>query len=295
MPRRPRRSARVVGLLVEAFEENNLLTYASAIAFQLLIALVALVLLGLSLLHFLGVEEVWTEHLRRFVHARFSFETFLAIDTTVRRIFSEQSLPLLGFATVLATWEISGAVRAVMGALNEIYGNEETRPTWRRFAVSLVLAFAVGAALVGAVLAVLLRSAWPEAVPSPVVFVLSWGLAVALLLLAVALLLRFAPAHDHPIRWASIGSLLVIVAWTTMSVGFRFYVTHIADYRSALGNLVAVLTLTSYLYASAIVFLAGAQIDELLRRGVHGDAHIATLLPASWRERLGIARRATSR
>ena len=48
--------------IAEAFVEHNLLTYASAIAFQALIALVPLTLLGLGLLGATGHKEVWTEH-----------------------------------------------------------------------------------------------------------------------------------------------------------------------------------------------------------------------------------------
>ena len=82
MPSARARATKAVRLLADAFEENDLLTYASAIAFQLLIAVIALGLLGLSLLHFLGEQRVWADHLRPFVHARFSFETvFTATDS----------------------------------------------------------------------------------------------------------------------------------------------------------------------------------------------------------------------
>jgi membrane protein len=280
-----RTAARAAHLLEDAFERNNLLTYASAISFQVLIALVALVLLGLSLLHFLGIESVWTGHIRPFVHARFSPETYAAVDTTVGRIFRDQTVSLLVFASLLAVWEISGAVRAIMGALNQIYGSKETRTTWRRFAVSFALALAAGVAVIGAVLAVTLRSAWPSAIPSAVVFMLGWGAAVSLLLLALWLLFRFAPSKDLPTRWATVGSLVVIFAWVVASVGFRYYVVKVADYRSAIGNLAAVLTLTGYVYTSAIVLLVGAQIDEFLRRGARGDERVLALLPRSGRSR----------
>src|SRR2546422_42751 len=52
---------------------------------------------------------------------------------------------------VLAVWQISGAVRAVMGALNRIYRVEARRPWRRRMAVSTALAVAVGTFLLAAV------------------------------------------------------------------------------------------------------------------------------------------------
>jgi uncharacterized BrkB/YihY/UPF0761 family membrane protein len=46
----------VVRALAGAFSRNNLLTYASAIAFQVLVAAIALVLLGLALLELLSAR-----------------------------------------------------------------------------------------------------------------------------------------------------------------------------------------------------------------------------------------------
>ena len=49
-------------------------------------------------------------------------------------------------------WEVSGAMRAIMGALNRVYGAEENRPFVRRmilsFGLALVTATALGLAIV---------------------------------------------------------------------------------------------------------------------------------------------------
>ena len=50
------------------------------------------------------------------------------------------------------------------------------------------------------------------------------------------------------------------------SLIFRIYVGSVADFRSTLGTFIAVLILTGYLYTSAIVFLVGVQVDELIRK-----------------------------
>ena len=47
--------------VAECFAEHGLLTYASAIAFRALVALVPLTLLGLALLGVFGLEDVWTD------------------------------------------------------------------------------------------------------------------------------------------------------------------------------------------------------------------------------------------
>jgi len=213
------RARRGIRVLARCFGKHELLTYASAIAFQLLIALVALVLFGLSLLGTLGRETVWTEQLGPFVQEKFTAVTYLAIDSTVERIFDHDALFLFGFALALAVWEVSGAVRAAMGGLNKIYESEEARPVWLRFAISLGLAVSTTVCVVGAALLVTLGR-HTHSVPGRVAVGGSWIFAIVLLGSAVWLLLRFAPAEPRSSGWVSTGSLLVIVAGSSPRSGF---------------------------------------------------------------------------
>jgi membrane protein len=99
-------------------------------------------------------------------------------------------------------------------------------------------------------------------------FVLRWALGIGLMLLLVGLLVRFAPDRRQPLNWVSFGALLVVCGWIVMSVGFGWYVTRIADYQSVFGSLATVIVVMTYLYAAAIIFLTGVQIDALVRRGI---------------------------
>ena len=72
---------------------------------------------------------------------------------------------------------------------------------------------------------------------------LRWGGALALLITAVWLLLRFAPAHPGPHRWISFGSRAVRDRLGRHLAVFGFYVTPIADYGSIFGQLATVFLL----------------------------------------------------
>jgi uncharacterized BrkB/YihY/UPF0761 family membrane protein len=43
-------------------------------------------------------------------------------------------------------------------------------------------------------------------------------------------------------------------------------VSYVANFKTPVGSLTTLLVLTSYLYVSVIFFLAGTQLDELLRK-----------------------------
>jgi membrane protein len=97
--------------------------------------------------------------------------------------------------------------------------------------------------------------------------VLRWPVAVLLLGLAVALLVRYAPAEHPDPRWASVGSAVIVGGWLLISVAYGVWVRSVASYESATGTLLAFLVLTAYVLAVSAVFLVGVEIDEAARRG----------------------------
>jgi len=55
-------------------------------------------------------------------------------------------------------------------------------------------------------------------------------------------------------------------------------VARIGNYETAAGNLVFFLVVTNYLYVSAIVFLVGMQLDELLEEEGGEPTHVLDVL-----------------
>ena len=259
-----------VRAFVDAYVEHDLLTYASAISFQILSSLVPFLLFAFGLLGFLHLDGVWRGELAPQLEGSVSAAAFAFVDEAVEKALTERRMFWVTAGFLIALWEVSGAVRAVMGALNRIY-RDETRRSWgRRMAVSTALSLAVGACWLGAIAVVVLGPmVYGDVGPlaSAGLFVVRWGVAGALLLAAVALLLHFAPERDQPLHWVTFGSLLIMGGWIAMSLGFGVYLRDVADYNSIFGGLATVVVLIAYLYGSAAVFLAGVQVDALVRDG----------------------------
>src|SRR5205085_7554832 len=103
------------------FAKHNLLTYASAIAFQLLIALVPLVVLTLGVLGAHGEQSVWKKQISPGIERRLPGPTRDAVNYAAKQILTHASAGLIAFGVVLTIWELSGSVRAAMGATNTMY------------------------------------------------------------------------------------------------------------------------------------------------------------------------------
>lgn len=278
------RLRKLVKLWVDLLAKHQLLDRASAVAFTVLKALVPLTLLGLALLGALGQGRVWRNTLAPGIKPHVRPATFHAIDVAVEKIISTEGAGLIVFASLLAAWYISGSVRGVMTGMNLIYEAKETRPWKVRYAISFGLGVAIAVCVIGAVLAVLAGPALARhGALQVVVDVGRLLVGLVLLALAVGLLVRFAPAEPRTNRWASIGPLMVILAWVAASMIFKLFVTDVANFKTATGSLAVFLVLTGYIYTSSIFFLVGVELDELFRRD-------ATAGERGMLELLGIAR-----
>jgi membrane protein len=183
-----------------------------------------------------------------------------AIDDTVRRILDHGTAGLIAFSAVLSIWYLTAALRAVIESLNRIHDADDDRPWWKRAALAAGLGSAAGVTLCGAAVLVI---GGPRGV---VLGLVRWVGAVVLLGFLVGLLVRYAPAQQPRAKWASLGAAFVVGSWIVASIVFRLYVTYLANFETPIGTLTSLLVLTSYLFVSAIVFLAGVQIDEVLRK-----------------------------
>jgi membrane protein len=268
------RARELARALLSGFKQNDLLTYSSAISFQILTAIIPFALFVLAVAGLLDLNSVWRDHLEPEIQANVSPAVFTVISNAVNKVFAGSQWLWATVGGGLALWQVSGAVRAVMGALGRIYGAPTERPFLKRYTVSFALSIEVGACFILATLSLLLAPfvsvAHPGVAWEVFAFAVRWALAAGLLLLAVGLLVRHAPATDQPLPRVSLGAGIVTGLWVVVSVVFYFYLTAVASYDSAFGSLAAVIVVMAYLYISTTVFLFGAQLDAIIRAQATG-------------------------
>ncbi len=217
---------------------------------------------SLALAGTLGQASLWTDHLRPEVADGVSPAVRALLDDTVGTILGHKQLFWVTFGLVVTLWELSGAMRATMEALDGIYGSERKRSRAERYRVSVTLAAAVGGLVLMALGWLLLG---PLLVGGPAGFVARYGGAALLLTLAVGLTVRMAPSQHQPVRWVSAGSVLIVVGWLAVVGGYVLYATRVASYASVFGGLAAAFVLIVVVYLSAVVLLVGVLVDASAR------------------------------
>src|SRR5919205_1323555 len=149
-----RQARRLASELKDSVARHRLLTFASAVSFPALVALVPLVLLGLGILGALGQASVWENSIAPTIRHHVTAPVFDGIDFSVQRIFASDKGSLITLATALVLWHMTAAVATVMETLNGIHDVKDERPWWRKLLVAVGLAAAIVLCLITAVLVV---------------------------------------------------------------------------------------------------------------------------------------------
>jgi membrane protein len=276
------RLRRFISALAGDLAEGELLTYASAMAFRVLFASIPFALFTFALIGFLDLTPAWTVGIAPSLRPSLPDPAFLLLDGTIRQaLLTRQGFWLtLGF--LLAIWQMSSTVRVTADALDRIYGIDDQRTMRRWLGTSIAVALAAGACLLAAAVAIYLGSQiieWllgPSLLASIAGFVLRWGLALAAMLLAVGLVLRYAPGERVRWRWVGTGAVATVATWGLATAAFGAYVGWLIDYPSLFGSLAFPFVLLFYLNFAALAFLVGVWVERRRHTGVERPLQVAS-------------------
>lgn len=219
--------------------------------------------------------------------------TFQIVEEQVGRVVSKGNTALGAtflFGLVLAIWSANAGVKAIFDALNVAYEEREKRSFIRLNMVSLAFT-------VGGIMALLLMVAAVVALPlalnhlglAPesklIVALARWPLLFLILLVALAILYRFAPSRDAPRwQWLSLGAVAAAILWIAGSALLSWYLSEFANYNATYGSLGAAIGLMMWMWVSAIVVMFGAELNSEIERQTLRDTTTGRPKPLGSRE-----------
>ena len=173
-------------------------------------------------------------------------------------------------SALLALWGASGAVSALMQAMNMAYHEKEKRGFLRLTGLTLLFTFggivfaAISLAAIAAVppiLKALYLGAFLEAVAGAA----RWLMMIALFAVACALIYRIAPSRTSARwRWIVPGALAAGAVWLVASIAFSAYLENFNAYNATFGSLGAVAALLMWFWLSAYAICMGAELNSQL-------------------------------
>src|SRR5690606_25112208 len=84
--------------------------------------------------------------------------------------------------------------------------------------------------------------------------------------LAAAVIYWLLPDAGLKFRWISPGAALFVLGWFAATLGFGWYVSNFGSYNATYGALGGVVILMIWLYVSALMLLAGAEVNAMVAR-----------------------------
>ncbi|MCQ4323404.1 ribonuclease BN [Stutzerimonas stutzeri] len=253
------------------FSNDDMSTYASALAYRALFSLFPFLLFLMALLGFLHLPEffAWLREQASLVLPPVALDQ---VNPVIDQL-QEQKGGLLSIGILVALWTASVGVRSLMNAMNKAYDVQEGRPSWKLALLSLVYTVGIAVMLLLAaglmVIGPQVISWLAEQVGLKDVVVLLWSwlrwpIAVLLMMLVVAVLYYVAPDVEQEFRFITPGSVLAVIVWIVASVGFGIYVQNFGNYDATYGSIGAIIVLLLYFYISAAVLLLGAELNAVI-------------------------------
>jgi membrane protein len=270
----------IIKFVIKGFRRGVLVTRASSIAFNLLMALLPGTIFLFSLIPFIPIPN-FQEELIKLFESMMPVNAFSFLENTIVDIVTNKSGALLLF-TFLATVIFStNGIHAVIHAFVVSSHNFKSR-TWRsQRKVSILLLFIVLLMIAFAgVLVIFGKSSMNKLVElgilerKAVIFIvvlLKWIVVVGLLLLAISFLYYFAPARKADFRFISPGSTLATILFITTSLGFSAYVNNLGQYNRLYGWIGTLMVIMIWLYLNSIALLIGFELNLSIRAARQED------------------------
>jgi len=188
---------------------------------------------------------------------------------------------LLVGATILAVLAASGSIMSLFEGFRAVYGIPEGRPFLKERGLAMLLVFVTAGPVLGA--SALMVSGgrgerwlieWLGLMHGAELrgWILLAGQALRLVLafgaisLATALLYYMGPNRRQSFRQVFPGAMLATVLWLLATLGFSWYVRHVANYNVLYGSVGAGLALLVWMYVLAVVMLFGCEFNAVRER-----------------------------
>lgn len=269
----------VVTFVVRGFGKGALVTRASSIAFNLLMALLPASFFLFTLIPFIPIPNFQQELIRLFESIMPS-EAYAFMESTIIDIVTRKSGGLLIFMFITTIVFSTNGIHALIHSFVVSAHNFRSR-TWvaqRKISIVLLVIIVLMIATAGSLLIfgkmAINRLVEMRIVEKSLVFylimTLKWIVIILLLFLAISFLYWLAPAKRSDFRFISPGSILATVLFILTSLGFSAYVNNFGPYNKIYGSIGTLMVILIWLYLNSIAILIGFELNMSIKAALDG-------------------------
>jgi len=268
----PREWVAVFRRTFKAFLADDAMGLSAQVAFSSLLAFFPAVVFLVGLLDLVGAYDTLQEFLAPVAPG----DVLDTIDRLQADTSKSTSVVAFVVGAAGAIWAASGAMNAVIKAVNRAYDRVETRPFWMTRLIGIVLVMLMGLVLAGLLLLIVFGGPLGTAIADKAGLggafellwsVLRWPIAFVAILMFFSLVYYLAPNLDvRSWKWLTPGAFVGSVMWLVLSGLFALYTSFSDSYSKTYGALASGIVLLLWLNYSAFALLFGAELNAELDR-----------------------------
>jgi membrane protein len=266
--------SQVFRFVLKGFKKGVLVTRASSIAFNLLMALLPATIFLFTLIPFIPIPNFQNELIELFENI-LPLNVYNFLETTIIDVVTIKSggwLLTMFIATIIFS---TNGIHAIIHAFVVSAHSFQSR-SWihqRKISILLLLIVALMIALAGFLVIfgkmfvnylveidILQRN-----LVIRIVVLIKWILVILLLFLAISFLYYLAPARKSDFRFISAGSTLATILFIITSLGFSAYVNNFGQYNRLYGWIGTLMVILIWLYLNSIALLIGFELNVSIK------------------------------
>jgi membrane protein len=264
----------VFRFVINGFQKGVLVTRASSIAFNLLMAMLPATIFLFTLIPFIPIPNFQSELIELFENIlpvnAFNFLEITIIDTITNK--SGAWLLIMFFATIIFS---TNGIHAIIHAFVVSSHSFQSRSWIHQRKISVLLLFIVVLMIALAGFMVIFGKSFVNYLVEldvlernlviSIVILIKWILVVLLFFLAISFLYYLAPAKKSDFKFISPGSTLATILFIVTSLGFSAYVNHFGQYNKLYGWIGTLMVILIWLYLNSIALLIGFELNVSIK------------------------------
>jgi membrane protein len=265
------------------FGRGVLVTRASSIAFNMLMAFLPATIFLFTLIPFIPIPNFQAELVDLF-ESMIPENAYKYLEATIVDVITNKSgtlLVVMFFATV--TFSTNG-IHALIHAFNVSVHDFESRSWIQQRKISVfLLVFVLIMFSSASALIILSRSVVNTLVDKGllelnlvfyVIMVLKWILIITMLFFAISTLYYLVPARKKDFRYVSPGSIVATMLFIITSLAFSAYVNNFGQYNKLYGSIGTLIVILIWFYLNSVALLVGFELNVSIKAAVSENGKI---------------------
>lgn len=256
--------------VIKGFTKGVLVTRASSIAFNLLLAIIPATIFLFTLIPFIPFPNFQEEILRLF-GSIMPANAYQFLEATLVEVVTKRSGGLLLFMFAATVIFSTNGIHALMHAFVVSAHSFKTRSWLNQRKISIVLLFILVLMIASSGIFVIFgKMAVKWLIENQIIensflldllIIMKWILIFITLFFAISFLYYLVPAKRSEFRFISPGSTLASVLFIITSLGFSAYVNNFGQYNKLYGSIGTLMVVLIWLYLNSIAILIGFELN----------------------------------